>query len=73
VKLLAKFGATLDHGVEETMFVTDMDAAFAVAVRVRKAAYGTDRPTRASTIVETSRLALRGQLVEVGFTAVLQA
>jgi len=71
VKLLAKFGATLDHVVEETMFVTDMEAAFAVAGTVRKAAYGRDRPACASTIVEISRLALAGQLVEVGFTVVL--
>ncbi|WP_159717529.1 RidA family protein [Geminicoccus flavidas] len=73
VKLLAEFGATLDHVVEETIFVTDMDAAFAVAGAVRKAAYGTDRPACASTIVETPRLALRGQLVEVGFTVILPA
>ncbi|WP_191059872.1 RidA family protein [Geminicoccus harenae] len=72
-KLLAGFGATLDHVVEETVFVTDMDAAFAVVGAVRKAAYGTDRPACASTIVETPRLALRGQLVEVGFTVVLPA
>jgi len=74
VKLLSNFGATLDHVVEETIFVTDMAAAFAVAGKVRKvrkAAYGTDRPACASTIVTISDLALGGQLVEIGFTAVL--
>lgn len=71
VKLLAKFGATLDHVVEETMLVTHMDAAFAVAGTVRKAAYGSPRPPCANTISETPRLALRGQLVEVGFTVIL--
>src|SRR5262245_26089452 len=30
-KLLQQFGATLDHVVEEVLYVTDMDAAFAVA------------------------------------------
>lgn len=71
VKLLARYGATLDHVVEETMIVTDMDAAFAVAGTVRKAAYGTDRPACVNTIFETPRLALRGQLCEVSFTVVL--
>src|SRR3546814_3775738 len=28
-KLLARFGATLDHVVEETLYVLDVDAAFA--------------------------------------------
>lgn len=70
-KLLENFGATLDHVVEETIFVTDMAAAFAVAGKVRKAAYGTDRPACASTIVAIPGLAIAGQLVEVSFTAVL--
>ena len=39
VKLLAKFGATLDHVVEETIYVTDVDAAFAVAGAIRKAVW----------------------------------
>lgn len=70
-KLLAKFGASLDHVVEDTVFVTDMAAAFAVAGKVRKAAYGTDRPASASTIVAISSLAIGGQLIEISFTAVL--
>src|SRR3546814_8895811 len=43
-KILARFGATLDHVVEETLYVLDVDAAFAVAGKVRKEAYSTDRP-----------------------------
>src|SRR5262245_61234578 len=43
-RLLGRFGATLDNVVEETLYVVDFDAAFAVAGKVRKAAYGTDRP-----------------------------
>ncbi|ABS63988.1 Endoribonuclease L-PSP [Parvibaculum lavamentivorans DS-1] len=70
-KILAKLGATLDHVVEETIFVTDMAAAFAISGKVRKAAYATDRPACASTIVAISGLALPGQLVEISFTAVL--
>lgn len=71
VKLLAQFGATLDHVVEETIYVMDFDAAFAVAGPVRKAAYNTDKPECASTMVGTTRLAFPQQLVEISFTVVL--
>ena len=37
-KILAHFGATLDHVVEETLYVIDVDEAFAVAGKVRKEA-----------------------------------
>jgi len=37
-KLLALYGATLQDVVEETLYVLDMDAAFAVVGKVRKAA-----------------------------------
>jgi enamine deaminase RidA (YjgF/YER057c/UK114 family) len=37
VKLLARLGATLDNVVEETLYVLDVDAAFAAAGKVRKA------------------------------------
>ncbi|HEY0686541.1 MAG TPA: RidA family protein [Steroidobacter sp.] len=70
-RLLAKFGASLDNVVEEVIYVTDFEAAFAVAGKVRKAAYGTDRPVCASTILGTTRLAFPQQLVEISFTAVL--
>src|SRR5262249_27350368 len=39
-ELLRRFGASLDNVVEEVMYVTDLDAAFAVAGEVRRAAYG---------------------------------
>jgi enamine deaminase RidA (YjgF/YER057c/UK114 family) len=68
-KLLARFGATLDNVVEEVLYVTDMDAAFAVAGPVRKAAYGTEKPEVASTILVTPRLALPPQLIEIKFIA----
>jgi enamine deaminase RidA (YjgF/YER057c/UK114 family) len=67
--LLGKFGATLDNVVEEVLYVTDMDAAFAVAGTVRKAAYGSDKPEVASTILVTPRLALPTQLIEIKFVA----
>lgn len=70
-RLLSQFGATLDDVVEEVIYVTDMNAAFAVAGSVRKAVYGTDAPACASTIAEITRLALPEQLVEIRFTAVV--
>jgi enamine deaminase RidA (YjgF/YER057c/UK114 family) len=70
-RLLQRFGATLDNVVEETLYVLDFGAAFAVAGKVRKAAYGTERPGCASTIVGTTRLAFPEQLIEISFTAVL--
>ena len=70
-KILARFGAGLQHVVEEVVYVIDMNAAFAVAGAVRKAAYGTESPQCASTIVQVTRLALPQQLIEISFTAVL--
>jgi enamine deaminase RidA (YjgF/YER057c/UK114 family) len=70
-RLLAEYGATLDDVVAEVIYVTDFEAAFAVAGNIRKAAYGTDRPQCASTIVGTTRLAFPQQLVEISFTAVV--
>ena len=68
-KLLELYGATLDNVVEEVFYVTDMDAAFAVAGPVRKEAYGTGKPDVASTILVTPRLALPPQLIEIKFIA----
>ena len=68
-KILAQFGATLDDVVEEVIYVTDMDTAFAAAGPVRKEAYGSTRPAVASTILVTSRLALAAQLIEIKFVA----
>jgi enamine deaminase RidA (YjgF/YER057c/UK114 family) len=63
-KVLADYGASLDNVVEEVLYVTDMDAAFAVAGEVRKQAYG-GRPVVASTILVTPRLAFPDQLIEI--------
>src|SRR3546814_17918892 len=69
--LLARFGATLDHVVEETLYVLDVDAAFAVAGKVRTEAYATARPQCASNLIGVSRLAFPEQLIEIVFKAVL--
>lgn len=68
-KILGAFGATLDDVVEEVIYVTDMDKAFAAAGPVRKEAYGSKRPAVASTILVTPRLALPAQLIEIKFIA----
>jgi len=68
-KLLAGYGATLDYVVEEVLYVTDMEKAFAAAGPVRKEAYGSARPAVASTILVTPRLALAAQLIEIKFIA----
>ena len=68
-KILNQFGATLDDVVEEVLYVTDMETAFAVAGPVRKEVYGSKKPTVASTILVTPRLALPTQLIEIKFIA----
>lgn len=70
VKVLAQFGATLDDVVQETLFVLDMPAAFAVANKVRKEAYGTGRPQVASDIIGVKSLANPEQLIEISFRAI---
>jgi enamine deaminase RidA (YjgF/YER057c/UK114 family) len=65
VKLLARFGASLDNVVEETFYVLDVDSAFAVAGKVRKETYGTTRPQCASNLIGVSRLAFPEQPIEI--------
>jgi enamine deaminase RidA (YjgF/YER057c/UK114 family) len=62
--VLRNYGATMDNVVEEVLYVTDMDAAFAVAGKVRREAYG-GSPVVASTILVTPRLAFPTQLIEI--------
>ena len=71
VELLGRFGARLDDVVEETLYVLDVDAAFAVAGKVRKEAYGAARPQCASNLIGVRRLAFPEQLIEITFKAVL--
>lgn len=68
-RILSEFGASLDNVVEEVLYVTDMDKAFAAAGPVRKEAYGSQTPQVASTILVTPRLALPTQLIEIKFVA----
>lgn len=68
--LLAELGATLDDVVEETLFVIDIEAAFAAAGKVRKEMYASDKPRVASNLIGVSRLAFPELLVEVAFRAI---
>ena len=70
-QILNEFGATLDNVVEEVLHVTDMDKAMAVAGKVRKEAYGSEKPEVASTILVTPRLAFPTQLIEIKFVALV--
>jgi enamine deaminase RidA (YjgF/YER057c/UK114 family) len=70
-KLLARFGLALDHVVDETLYVLDVDAAFAVAGKVRKEAYALARPRCASNLIGVARLAFPEQIIEIVFKAVL--
>lgn len=63
-KVLAQYGATMDNVVEDVLFVTDMDAAFAAACKVRQEVFpGPVLP--ASTIVQIQRLALPELMIEI--------
>ncbi|MET3752743.1 enamine deaminase RidA (YjgF/YER057c/UK114 family) [Rhizobium binae] len=53
--LLARYGATLDDVVEETLYVLDVPSAFAAGYKVRKEMYGTDVPQCASNLISGFR------------------
>jgi len=63
-KLLAEYGATMDNIIDEILFVTDMEAAFAAAVKCRKEIFS-GTPVVASTIVEIERLAFPELMIEI--------
>jgi 2-iminobutanoate/2-iminopropanoate deaminase len=63
-KMLTQYGATLANVVDEVLFVTDMEAAFAAAVKVRPEVFA-GRPVVASTIVQIQRLAFPELMIEI--------
>jgi 2-iminobutanoate/2-iminopropanoate deaminase len=63
-KVLAQYGATMNNIVDETLFVTDMEAAFSAAVKCRKNVFA-GIPVVASTIVQIQRLAFPDLLIEI--------
>jgi 2-iminobutanoate/2-iminopropanoate deaminase len=67
-KLLAQYGATIENIVDEILFVTDMDAAFAAAVKCRQEIFS-GTPVIASTIVQIQRLAFPELMIEISCVA----
>ena len=63
-KVLLQYGATIDNIVDEVLFVTDMDAAFAARVKCRQEVFS-GNPVLASTIVQIQRLAFPELMVEI--------
>ena len=69
-KVLSQYGATMDNLVDEILFVTDMDAAFAAAVKCRREIFS-GVPSVASTIVQIQRLAFPDLMIEIRCVAKL--
>ncbi len=63
-KVLAQYGATMDNVVDEIVFVTDMDVAFAARVKMKQEVFS-GSPVLASTIVQIERLAFPQLMVEI--------
>jgi enamine deaminase RidA (YjgF/YER057c/UK114 family) len=63
-KVLAQYGATIDNVVDEVLFVTDMDAAYAARVNCRHEVFP-GNPEVASTIVQIQRLAFPELMIEI--------
>ena len=67
-KVLAQYGATMDNVVDEVLFVTDMDAAFAARVKCKQEVFSgssSNNPVLTSTIVQIQRLAFPELMVEI--------
>ena len=69
-QVLAKFGASMDNIVDETMYVTDTAAALEVAGPIRREAFG-GLPTACNTLIGIGHLAFPGLMIEVKCTAQL--
>ena len=63
-KVLAQYGATMENLVDETVFVTDMDAAFRARVKMKQEVFA-GSPVLTSTIVQIQRLAFPSLMVEI--------
>src|SRR3712207_3219994 len=63
-KVLAQYGATIDNIVDEVLFVTDMDAAFAARSKCKQEVFS-GNAVLASTILQIQRLAFPELMVEI--------
>ena len=63
-KVLEQYGATTANIVDEVVFVTDMEAAFAARVTCKQEVFR-GHPAVASTIVQIQRLAFPELMIEI--------
>jgi len=63
-KVLAQYDATMDNVVDEILFVTDMDAAWAARVKMKQEVFS-GSPVLGSTIVQIQRLAFPQLMIEI--------
>ena len=71
-KMLEQYGATMDNVIDEVLFVTDMNTAFAAAVKCRQEVFS-GQPVVASTIVQIQRLAFPDLMIEIKCVAKLES
>jgi len=63
-KVLSQYGATMENVIDEIVFVTDIDSAFAARVKMKQEVFSSS-PVLASTIVQIDRLAFPQLMVEI--------
>ena len=63
-KVLAQYGASMAHIVDEILFVTDMDAAFAARAKMKQEIFS-GSPVLGNTIVQIQRLAFPQLMIEI--------
>ena len=71
-KMLEQYGATMESVTDEVLFVTDMNTAFAAAVKCRQEVFS-GQPVVASTIVQIQRLAFPDLMIEIKCVAKLES
>ena len=63
-KVLLEYGATIDNVVDELVFVTDIEAAFAARVNLKQEVFS-GLPVLGSTLVQIQRLAFPELMIEI--------
>ncbi len=69
-KVLEQYGATIDNVVDEILFATDSDAAFAARVKMKQEVFS-GSPVLGSTIVQIQRLAHPQFMIEIKCIAIV--
>ena len=63
-RLLGQYGATMGNVIDEVLFVTNMEAAFAARVKMKQEVFS-GQPVLGSTIVQIQRLAFPELMIEI--------